>query len=136
VQLETLIIDYLVDGFGAEKLDYQTKAKLRDPRPSVKKPKGVSRGAFNRSLAQARKNVSKSIFTLVLLGYLGILETPSFMQYQDLSETIRRYAQEYDKVATTDETPTPTHLNTLRQTQSRIIALIEALAQPLALKPK
>jgi hypothetical protein len=58
------------------------------------------------------------------------------MQYQDLSETIRSYAREYDKVATTKETPTPTHLSSLKQTQNRIIALIEALAQPLALKPE
>ena len=135
VQLETLIIDYLLDGFGEKRIDYKTKATLRDPRPSTKKPKGVSRGSFNRSLAQARKNVSKSIFTLVLLGYLGILETPSLMQYQDLSETIRSYAREYDKVATTKEPPTPTHLSSLKQTQNRIIALIEALAKPLALKP-
>jgi hypothetical protein len=136
VQLETLLIDYLADGFGGKQLDYQTKATLRENRLTYQRHKGVSRGAFNRSLAQARKNVTKSIFTLVLLGYLGLFETPSLKRYQDISDNIRSYAREYDQVATTKEKPTHTHINTLKQAQDRILKLIEALAQPLALKPK
>lgn len=135
VQLETLIIDYLIDGFGEKPIDYETKATLRDLKSS-KKRHGVSRGAFNRSLAQARKNVTRSIFTLVLLGYLGFFDTPSLLRYQDLAENIRIYAREYDDVATNTESPTPTHLEALKQTRDRILQLIEALAQPLALKPE
>jgi hypothetical protein len=71
----------------------------------------------------------------VLLGYLGFFETPSLLRYQDLAEQIRSYAREYDIVAMNKTKPTPTHLSTIRQTQERIIRLIEALAQPLALKP-
>ncbi|MFW9830189.1 MAG: hypothetical protein ACFFD8_00175 [Candidatus Thorarchaeota archaeon] len=135
VQLETLLIDYLIDGFGVERTDYETKATLRDLKSS-KKRQGVSRGSFNRSLAQARKNVTRSIFTLVLLGYLGLFDTPSLLRYQDLAENIRTYAREYDQVATDSGKPTPTHLQTLKQTRDRILQLIEALAQPLALKPE
>lgn len=134
VQLETLIIDYLLDGFSSKTPDYETKAALRHLTLNGKQSRGVSRGAFNRSLAQARKNVTKSIFTLVLLGYLGFFETPSLLRYQDLAEQIRSYAQEYDIVAMNQTKPTATHLNTLRQTQERIIRLIETLAQPLSLK--
>ncbi|MFX0169331.1 MAG: hypothetical protein ACFE89_08280 [Candidatus Hodarchaeota archaeon] len=134
VQLETLIIDYLLDGFSGKHSDYETKAGLRDSAPKEKRTRGVSRGAFNRSLAQARTNVTKSIFTLVLLGYLGLFETPSLMRYQDLAEQIRSYAREYDIVAMAKATPTPTHLRTLKQTQDRIVQLIEALAKPIALK--
>lgn len=134
VQLETLVIDFLIDGFGEKKLDYQTKAALRELKQETSYNKGVSRGAFNRSLAQARKNVIKSIFTLILLGYLGLFETPSLMRYQDLAENIRSYAREYDMVATNSEKPTQTHLETLKQTRERILKLIEALAQPLSIK--
>jgi hypothetical protein len=134
VQLETLIIDYLLDGFSQKSPDYETKATLRHLASKGKQPRGVSRGSFNRSLAQARKNVTKSIFTLVLLGYLGFFETPSLMRYQDLAEQIRSYARDYDIVVMNKVKPTATHLNALRQTQERIIRLIEALAQPLALK--
>ncbi len=136
VQLETLVIDYLLDGFGGEQTDYATKASLRDLKQTTRQSKGVTRGAFNRSLAQARRNVTKSIFTLVLLGYLGLFESPSLIRYQDLAENIRSYAREYDIVADKKEKPTQTHLNTLKQAQNRITRLIEALAQPLALKPK
>lgn len=135
VQLETLVLDYLLDGFSGKRIDYQTKAALRDKKDKMQKQAGVSRGAFNRSLAQARQNVTKSVFTVVLLGYLGLFESPSLMRYQDLAEDIRSYAREYDIVATKDEKPTPTHLGTLKQSQNRILELIEALAQPLALKP-
>ncbi|MFX1509840.1 MAG: hypothetical protein ACFFBR_05995 [Promethearchaeota archaeon] len=136
VQLETLVLDYLLDGFGGKRIDYQTKASLRDQKRSKRKRGGVTRGAFNRSLAQARRNVTKSVFTLVLLGYLGLFETPSLMRYQSLAEDIRSYAREYDLVATNKEKPTATHLSTLKQTQNRILQLIEALAQPTALKPE
>ena len=135
VQLETLIIDYLLDGFSNKPLDYEAKAALRHLAPKGKGSQGVSRGAFNRSLAQARKNVTKSIFTLVLLGYLGFFDTPSLRRYQDLAEQVRTYAREYDIVAMNRTKPTATHLSTLRQTQARIMRLIEAFADPLALKP-
>jgi hypothetical protein len=134
VQLETLIIDYLLDGFSQKTPDYEAKAALRHLASKSKGSRGVSRGAFNRSLAQARRNVTKSIFTLVLLGYLGFFESPSLMRYQDLAEQIRSYAREYDIVALNKTKPTATHLSTIRQTQERITRLIEALAEPLALK--
>jgi hypothetical protein len=76
------------------------------------------------------------VFTLVLLGYLGLFDSPSLKRYQDLAEDIRSYAREYDIVALNDTKPTETHLSTIKQTQNRILELIEALAQPLALKPE
>ena len=136
VQIETLIIDYLLDGFSGERTDYDTKAGLRRKHETTKAKRGVTRGAFNRSLAQARKNVIKSIFTLVLLGYLGLFENPSLMRYQDLAETIRRYANDYDRVASKNEKPPDIHLRTLKQAQSRILDFIEELSRPLALKTK
>lgn len=136
VQLETLLIDYLSDGFHGKHLDYETKASIRSKPQKPSSNNRVSRGAFNRSLAQARRNVTKSIFTLVLLGYLGLFETPSLMRYQDLAETIRSYTREYDKVVYQKDKPTPTHLRAIHQAQTRILEIIEALAKPQSIKPE
>lgn len=136
VQIETLIIDYLLDGFSGARTDYETKAALRRKQEPAKAKRGVTRGAFNRSLAQARKNVIKSIFTLVLLGYLGLFENPSLMRYQDLAETIRSYANDYDRVAGRNEKPPDIHLRALKQAQTRILEFIEELSRPIALKTK
>lgn len=135
VQLESLLIDYLMDGFTGQRLDYQTKAGLRQKPGDAMMTRGVSRGAFNRSLAQGRMNLIKSVFTLVLLGYLGFLETPSLRRYQDMAETIRSYADEHD-LAAVGTKPSATHVGALRQVQKRILDLIGELARPLAAKPR
>jgi len=131
VQLETLLIDYLAEGFSGQRVDYETKAGLRKKR--VKK-KGVTRGAFNRSLAQARRNVIRSIFTLVLLGYLGLFDTPSLMRYISLAEAIRSYAREYDRAVANATTPTSIQVRALKMERKKILELIGQLAQPLSLK--
>jgi hypothetical protein len=136
VQLETMLIDFLMDGFGGKRLDYETKATLRRAGGKVKPVAGVSRGAFNRSLAQARKNVIKSIFTLILLGYLGLFESPSLKRYQDLAETIRSYSKDYDQAAANPDELTPTHKRAVKQAQARVLELIKQLIQPLSLRPE
>jgi hypothetical protein len=130
-----MLIDFLMDGFGERRLDYETKATLRRASGKIKPVEGVSRGAFNRSLAQARKNVIKSIFTLILIGYLGLFESPSLKRYQDLAETIRSYTRDYDQAAAKDGELTPTHKRAVKQAQTRILDLIERFINPLSLKP-
>jgi hypothetical protein len=131
-----MLIDFLMDGFGERQLDYETKATLRRTSVKIKSIKGVSRGAFNRSLAQARKNVIKSIFTLILMGYLGLFESPSLKRYQDLAESIRSYAKDYDLAAGKDGELTATHKRAVKQAQTRILSLIERFINPLSLKPE
>ncbi|MEM2719097.1 MAG: hypothetical protein QXJ13_07690, partial [Candidatus Bathyarchaeia archaeon] len=50
VQAETFLIDVLAEKIVEKKIIYEDKAKLR----LIKS--GVSRGAFNRTLTQARRN--------------------------------------------------------------------------------
>ncbi|MFB0502191.1 MAG: hypothetical protein ACETVP_06925, partial [Candidatus Bathyarchaeia archaeon] len=68
IQLETLLIDVLAENTAGKSLRYEEKAKLRLLRTKI------SRGAFNRTLKQARRNTIQSIYTILLLGYLGIFE--------------------------------------------------------------
>lgn len=100
-QLETFLIDLLAEKIAGEAIPYERKAKLRLVES------GVSRGAFNRTLSQARKNVTRSIYTLILLGYLGVLETPDLNPYLEISSKIATFAEAYrdawKKGRTTDE---------------------------------
>ncbi len=83
VQFETLIIDLLIDVMSEEKVSFKQKTLFR-----VKK---VSRGSFSRTLGQAREKVISSIFTIILLNYVGVYETKPFEEYQNLSEKLREY---------------------------------------------
>ncbi len=90
-QLETLLIDVLAENFAENQLSFEEKAKLRLIKPSV------TRGAFNRTLKQAKDNVVKSIYTIMLLGYLGIFETSSLTPYIEISNKLKTYIETYKK---------------------------------------
>ena len=77
-----------------------------------------------------------TIFTLVLLGYLGFFETPSLMRYQKLSETLRSFTVDYDRTVSQKESASAMQIKAIKQAQNQIISLIKDLAQPLALKTK
>ncbi len=83
-QFETLIIDLLTDIMSEEKISFNQKTLFRQKR--------VSRGSFSRSLAQARKNVVSSIFTVVLLSYIGVFDERPFEEYHVLAEKLKEYA--------------------------------------------
>jgi len=88
-QLETLLIDVLTENLAENQLSFEEKAKLRLIRPSV------TRGAFNRTLKQAKNNVIKSIYTIMLLGYLGIFENSSLTPYIEISNKLKTYIETY-----------------------------------------
>ena len=70
IQFETFIIDLLTDIMSDKKISFYQKTLFRH--------KKVSRGSFSRSLAQARSNVISSIFTVVLLSYMGVFDESTF----------------------------------------------------------
>ncbi|MEM3770184.1 MAG: hypothetical protein QXG76_03240 [Candidatus Bathyarchaeia archaeon] len=84
-QLETLLIDVLAENVSGKSLKYDEKASLR-----LTKAK-ISRGAFNRTLKQAQENVIKSIYTVLLLGYLGIFESTTLDQYIEIANKLQEY---------------------------------------------
>ena len=90
-QLETLLIDVLTENFAENQLSFEEKAKLRLIKPSV------TRGAFNRTLKQAKNNIVKSIYTIMLLGYLGIFENSSLTPYIEISNKLKTYIETYKK---------------------------------------
>jgi hypothetical protein len=86
-QLETLLIDIFADNFSGKRLNYDEKAQLR-----LTKAK-ISRGSFNRTLRQAKENLIKSIYTVLLLGYLGIFEDTTLDPYLEIANKLHAYLE-------------------------------------------
>ena len=95
-QLETLLIDILSDNIAGKSLKYDEKARLR-----LTKAK-ISRGAFNRTLRQAKENVTKSICTVILLGYLGVFESTTLDPYIEIANQLHTYLDAYKNALSED----------------------------------
>ncbi len=93
VQLETLLADSL-----SSEADI-SKVLRRLYRPSGR---NLSRGAFNRTLIQAQNNVIRSIYTIFLLGYVGLYDSASLQPFIELSDTIQSYVHEAREARTED----------------------------------
>jgi hypothetical protein len=96
-QLETLLIDILAESISGKQLKYDEKAMLR-----LAKAK-ISRGAFNRTLMQAKTNVIKSIYTVLLLGYLGVFEAATLDPYLEIANKLHAYLEAHKNMLNTDE---------------------------------
>jgi hypothetical protein len=119
IQFETLIIDLLTDILSDKKLSFYEKSLFRKEK--------VSRGSFSRTLAQARGSVISSIFTIVLLSYIGVLDKP-FEEYQELAEKLRDYI---DTIEDKKEGRSPAMLKRL---EVELLAGIKTLSKPTSLK--
>jgi len=126
-QIETLLIDILSENIAERKLVYEEKAKLRLLK------EGVSRGAFNRTLKQARENVIKSIYTLILLGYLGILETSNLEPYMEIANKLRTYTEAYRNLIEGGVTETE-HIRMINMLQKELEEGLRNLSKPKSLK--
>jgi hypothetical protein len=119
-QFETLMIDLLIDVMSDEKVSFKQKTLFR--------AKKVSRGSFSRTLWQARKRVISSIFTIILLNYIGVYESKPFEEYQNLSEKLREYLIKIEQAS-----PTQSKI-LLRRIEEELAIGIAALSHPTSLK--
>ncbi len=135
--LETLLIDILLEDKYDEKIPYDVKARIRQIVGDSNR-KGVSRGAFNRTLRQARLNIIKSMYTLLLIGYLGLLDGPIFQPYISLSQNIRNFIETQDEVWSRylEGKATEEDLVIIQTLQQNIVGLLQNLSHPLSLSNK
>ena len=91
-QLETLLIDILAENIAGKPLKYDEKASLR-----LIKAK-ISRGSFNRTLMQSKENVIKSIYTVLLLGYLGVFESTTLDPYLEIANKLKEYVEAHKDI--------------------------------------
>ena len=125
-QLETLLIDVLAENISEKSLKYDEKAKLRIL--------AVSRGAFNRSLRQARQNVAQAIYTILLLGYLGILEEISLEPYLEAANKLKAYIDTQRELV--KKRPREEQLRTVARLHEELKNSLEELANPRRISKK
>ncbi len=89
-QLETLLIDVLAENLSNKHLKYDEKAQLRLTNAKI------SRGSFNRTLKQSKENIIKSIYTVLLLGYLGIFETTTLDPYLEIANKLHDFIEAHN----------------------------------------
>lgn len=115
-QFETLLVDQLGHDMANKRLTRDDMTELRE------KQERISRGAFNRTLRQARENVVRAIHTILLLGYSGLTESPSIAPFLDASGRLK--GQTAQRQATAQEAP--------EVYQKTVDSLIEDLDEALA----
>ncbi|MBN1328563.1 MAG: hypothetical protein JXA54_03730 [Candidatus Heimdallarchaeota archaeon] len=74
-QLETLIIDIIADEVN-EELTYLEKGEIR----------AVTKRSFYRTLEQARLNLIRAIFTIMIASVLNIIDSPRLSDFNNLSQ--------------------------------------------------
>jgi hypothetical protein len=135
IQFETLLINFVFDetiGKGGGMYDKKAEARsLKSSKVWRSKtyPKGVSRGAFRRVLSQACRNVVRSMYTLFLLGYIGILDTPGLHAYIDLSEMVTQYRKKTEERQTESPTGSPRG-EPMRLLEKSLLKMIDQYAFP------
>lgn len=117
-QLESLLA-YSLSSEGDER-----KTRRHLYRPSGR---NISRGAFNRTLIQAQNNVIRSIYTVLLLGYVGLFDSTALQPFMELSDTIKSYSEE------TRQTRSESRI-ALEQLQSRLLESVSSLAKRRSFK--
>jgi len=130
-QMETLLIDLVVEDSYGTHITYEDKATYRSKRGT--RSRGVSRGAFNRTLNQARRNISRCLYTMLLLAYLGLFELTIFRPFEEVAARIGDYRRIRDILAGKTELTTE-ELESVRATERTIMAALDELSSSLALK--
>jgi hypothetical protein len=120
-QYETLVIDYLTNIASDTSISFKDKALYR--------AKKVSRGSFSRTLSQARGNIISSIYTILLLAYIGVFDTVPFDDYKNLAEKLSEYNQLIDL---SDD---PQSKQLLRRIEGELAEGIKTLSEPRSLAP-
>ncbi|KPV61542.1 MAG: hypothetical protein AOA65_2359 [Candidatus Bathyarchaeota archaeon BA1] len=122
-QLETLLIDILAENITEKTLKTEEKAKLRLLKADI------SRGSFNRTLQQARKNVIQSIYTILLLGYLGIFEDTRLDPYLEVANKLQTYMSAYKDMIGNEGTKGE-YLRIVRMLHEELESSLERLSKP------
>jgi hypothetical protein len=123
VQLETLLIDILAENISGKQLKYDEKASLRLTRAKI------SRGAFNRTLKQSKENVIKSIYTVLLLGYLGVFESTTLDPYLEIANKLHEYVEAHQGSSNKEE-ELKDHLKVIEIIRTELETSLKRLSSP------
>jgi predicted DNA-binding protein (UPF0251 family) len=130
-QLETLLIDLVIEDQFGEHVPYEDKATIRTK--SGSRATGVSRGSFNRTLKQARRNVTRCLHTMLLLAYLGFFDFSVFRPFEEIATKIGDYRR-IREVLSGREGLSNEDVESYRAAERTINDALDKLASPLILK--
>ena len=122
-QLETLLIDILAENISGKQLKYDEKARLR-----LTKAK-ISRGSFNRTLKQSKENVVKSVYTVMLLGYLGVFESTTLDPYLEIANKLHEYVEAHNVMQGKDE-EAKDHIKVIEIIREELETSLKRLSNP------
>ena len=122
-QLETLLIDILAENIAGKQLKYDEKAGLR-----LTKSK-ISRGSFNRTLKQSKENVIKSIYTVLLLGYLGVFDSTTLDPYLEIANKLHDYVDAHQDMPDKEE-ELKDHLKVIEIIRQELETSLKRLSSP------
>ena len=122
-QLETLLIDILAENISGKQLKYDEKANLR-----LTKAK-ISRGSFNRTLKQSKENVIKSIYTVLLLGYLGVFDSTTLDPYLEIANKLHEYVEAHQETPDKEE-ELKDHLKVIEIIREELETSLKRLSSP------
>ena len=122
-QLETLLIDILAENIAGKQLKYDEKADLR-----LTKAK-ISRGSFNRTLKQSKENVIKSIYTVLLLGYLGVFDSTTLDPYLEIANKLHEYVNAH-QTTPDEEEELKDHLKVIEIIREELETSLKRLSSP------
>lgn len=88
IQFESLLISLLGEELVGKRLSGQERVKLRRERADL------TRGSFNRTVGQARSNVVASIYTILLLGYVGVFESPELEPFLEIASRVKAHLEQ------------------------------------------
>jgi len=124
-QLETVLINRITAiNQPSNKLSKPDKGRLR------LRHGGVSKGSFYRTLSQAKANIDKTLFTVLLLGYIGILDSPSLTPFLELSNKLKTYIAFITGNESGNEHNRLNNNTNLRLVQNRLIEEVKTLIKP------
>ena len=106
-QFETLLVDQLGHDMANKQLTRTEMAQL------MRNQKGISRGSLNRTLRQARENVSEAIHTILLLGYGGLIDSPALAPFVEASELLKSQMAQFGELTDADSKAYAERVDTL-----------------------
>ena len=106
-QFETILVDQLGHDMADKQLTRTEMAQL------MRNHKGISRGALNRTLRQARENVSEAIHTILLLGYGGLIDSPALAPFVEASELLKSQMTQFGELTQADSKAYAERVDTL-----------------------
>jgi len=122
-QLQALLIDFSSEEIAQIPVKYEEKAQ------TMLRP--LTRGAYNRTLAQARRNVTRAFFTLYVLGYVGLLDLGELSEHMRLGDELKSYVDLY----LGNRAAGPERQRVLSSVHRQLVDRVESLARPSSLRP-